>query len=403
MKKRFIFSKVLDILDKRKIITIIGSRQVGKTTILKQLEKQLKENGELVYYFTLEDMDILKDFNESPRNLLNLIEISKEPVILIDEIQYLDNPSNFLKYIYDLYHESIRIIVTGSSAFYIDKKFEDSLAGRKRILKMYPLHFREFLYFKDRKNLGDSILSSGLTRTTKRELENLFNEFTIFGGYPEVVVSEDIEEKKSILREISTSYLKRDILESGIRREDKFYALVKILAGQTGGLLNKNELSRLTGVSTTAVDNYIHALQKSLHITLIRPFYTNVTKEIVKMPKLYFNDIGLRNQFLKNFRHLKERQDRGNIIENIFLFYLQDSGIDEIKYWRSKTGLEIDFILNNDAFEVKSNCRESIKKQVSSFHRVHPDIPVKKICMNNYKEESQYLIKRLLYEYKPGV
>ncbi|MCK4421390.1 ATP-binding protein [candidate division WOR-3 bacterium] len=398
MKKRFLFRDILGILDKRKINVIVGARQVGKTTLLRQLAEHLSKVGEKVYYFTLEDMDLLADFNESPKNLLSLIDLLVDPVVFIDEIQYLNAPSNFLKYLYDMYQNRMRIVVTGSSAFYIEKKFKDSLAGRKRIFIMPTLSFREFLYFKDREGIVNSILSSGITQTTKRELEISFKEFLVFGGYPEVVTAPDIREKKIILDGIVSSYMKRDVFESGIKRKDKFFSLAKILACQIGSLLNKNELSQFLGISTTAVDNYILALQKSFHITLIPPFYTNIKKEIVKMPKLYFNDIGLRNQLLKDFRPLIDRQDKGHILENISFLYLLERKRDNIKYWRSKTGLEIDFVIDREAIEIKYSCRAKVRKQVSAFNRNHPEIPVRLLCMQDYEKEEQYLLKNLLYE-----
>jgi len=398
MKKRFLFKDIVGILNKRKIIVIVGARQVGKTTLLKQLEEHLGKSGEKVYYFTLEDMDMLADFNESPKNLLGLIDLAVDPIVFIDEIQYLDNPSNFLKYLYDMHHDKMRLVVTGSSAFYIEKKFKDSLAGRKRVFIMPTISFKEFLYFKDMEDIIDSVLSSGVTRTTKRGLENLFKEFVMFGGYPEVVTTPDTEEKKTILGEIVSSYMKRDIYESGIKREHKFFALAKILAGQIGNLMNKNELSRLLGISLTAVDNYILALQKSFHISLVPPFYTNVTKEIIKMPKLYFNDIGFRNQLLNDFRSFKDRQDKGNILENVFFMYLFGRKWDNIKYWRSKTGLELDFVIDRESIEIKHSCRSKIKRQFSLFKQIHPDISVRLLCMRDYKTEDQYILKNLLYE-----
>jgi len=396
MKRRFLFSEVLKVLKAKKIAVITGARQVGKTTLLHQLEEELKKRSESVYFFNLEDMDLLVDFNESPKNLLKLVKISANPVVFIDEIQYLENPSNFLKYLYDTYHNKLRLVVTGSSAFYMNRKFKDSLAGRKRVLIMPTLSFREFLFFKDKDALRQQVNKGSLTKTTHRELLVLFEEYVTFGGYPEVVVTPDEEEKRVALREIATSYLKRDVLERGLKREDKFLALTKMLAGQIGNLLNKNELSRLLGISTTAVDNYIEALINSFHISLIYPFYTNVTKEIVKMPKLYFNDLGFRNQILKDFRTLSDRQDQGSIIENVYFRYLIDNKKEDIKYWRNKSGLEIDFVFGGEAIEIKNSCRSSSLKQLKAFNRSHPDIPVKILCLKNYLNEKQFLIKNIM-------
>jgi predicted AAA+ superfamily ATPase len=341
-------------------------------------------------------MDLLVDFNESPKNLLNLVDLSSDPVVFIDEIQYLENPSNFLKYLYDAYHDKMRLVVTGSSAFYLNEKFGDSLVGRKRVLVMPTFSFREFLFFKEKEEIGKQANKVSLTKTTHRELLALFEEFATFGGYPEVVVTPDKEEKKAILKEIATSYMKRDILERGLKREDKFLALTKMLAGQIGNLLNKNEFSRLLGISTTAVENYIHALTSSFHISLITPFYTNISKEIVKMPKVYFNDLGFRNQVLKDFRNFNDRQDQGSIIENVYLCYLSENKKEDIKYWRNKSGLEIDFVFGNEAVEIKKSCRSSCSKQIKAFSKNHSKTPVKILCLKNYQNDKQSLIKNIL-------
>lgn len=397
MKRRFLFSEVLKVLKTKKIAVITGARQVGKTTLLHQLKEELEKRGETVHFLNLEDMDLLVDLNESPKNLLKLVKISANPVVFIDEIQYLENPSNFLKYLYDTYHDKLRLVVTGSSAFYMNKKFKDSLAGRKRVLIMPTLSFRELLFFRDKDALRQRVINKdSLTKTARRELLTLFEEYVTFGGYPEVVVTQDKEEKRAVLGEIATSYMKRDILERGLKREDKFLALTKMLAGQIGNLLNKNELSRLLGISTTAVDNYIDALINSFHISLIYPFYTNVSKEIVKMPKIYFNDFGFRNKILKDFRALNDRQDQGSIIENVYFRYLTDNKKEDIKYWRNKSGLEIDFVFGNEAIEIKNSCRSSSLKQVKAFNRSHPDAPVKILCLKNYPDEKQFLVKNII-------
>ena len=116
----------------------------------------------------------------------------KPAYLFIDEVQYASDPSNLLKYLYDLYHENLKIVATGSSAFYIDKKFKDSLAGRKRIFELQTLSFDEWLNFKDLDELSGELK---LIRQQKdyrspgfRQLLESFNEYLIFGGYPEVVL-----------------------------------------------------------------------------------------------------------------------------------------------------------------------------------------------------------------------
>ena len=137
-------------LDAKHISLIIGARQTGKTTILKQIFSDLKNKNRSVFYITLEDKEILKMLDYNPKNLLQLIAKPSETerrYVLIDEIQYLNEPSNFLKYHYDTYMEKIKFIVTGSSSFYIDRKFKDSLAGRKRIYELPTMTLKEVLMY----------------------------------------------------------------------------------------------------------------------------------------------------------------------------------------------------------------------------------------------------------------
>ena len=380
MKRRFIFQLLLNNLSNRKINIIAGARQVGKTTLLKQLKQHLKPDYP-VFYFTLEDMDILNILNESPKNIFTLVG-KNNPIVMIDEIQYLDNPTNFLKYLYDEHRDDLRLIVTGSSAFYIDRKFRDSLVGRKRLFILKPLSFNEFLFFKDRTDLVHSISNGTVNIAEERDLHTLFNEYCIYGGYPEVVISDSPEAKKEILSDIVNSYIKKDVLEAGIRKEDKFYALLKMLSAQIGSIVNKNELAKTIGVSTTAIEDYLYVMRKSFYISFVNPFYSNIRKEIIKMPKVYFLDIGVRNRLIKNFDVISLRQDKGHILENVIYNELCGNSGDNIKFWRTKTGLEMDFVLNDRAIEAKYSCNYVKQKGIKAFKREYPEKKTEILCFD---------------------
>ena len=143
-------------MQNNEVTIITGARQVGKTTILKQIENYLTEKGLPCFYINLEDPDYLHLLNDHPRNIFNLFSLPKNQKIyfLVDEVQYLDNPSNFLKYLYDEFSKRIKLIVSGSSAFYMDTKFKDSLAGRKKIFILYTLSLDEFLKFNNKQHLA---------------------------------------------------------------------------------------------------------------------------------------------------------------------------------------------------------------------------------------------------------
>lgn len=378
MKKRFLFSNLMERIDADdRIIIITGPRQSGKTTLLKQVSAELKKNSRDTYFFNLEDKDYLTAFDESPKNLLKLIPKDRKAFVFVDEIQYLKDPSNFLKYLYDEHRENIKLIVSGSSAFYIDDKFDDSLSGRKWLLTLYPMGFKEYLYFRDenlyRRCLIDHV--DILQPSVRREIESLFEDYILYGGFPAVVTRMDNDLRKEILNEIINSFLKKDIKDSNIKDEDKFYHVLKLLAAQIGNLVNKNEICKTVGISQSAVERYLYVLRKTFYISLIGPFFNNISKEISKMPKVFFFDNGIRNMLLKNFTPLEVRFDKGSMLENtVFRYFADTRNPGEIKFWRKKAGAEIDFVVNANAYEVKYSTGTIKTHQLQSFKTTHPEI-----------------------------
>jgi predicted AAA+ superfamily ATPase len=383
--ERTILSELLDHLSEKEFTIIVGARQTGKTTLLSQLAARLYQQQEVVYSFTLEDQAILSRLNQHPENLFELVMRSPEKrlFVLLDEIQYLENPSNFLKLLYDKYQPRLKIIATGSSAFYIDRKFKDSLAGRKQLFELYTLSFSEFLFFRTGSNtlqeeLNRIRISKDYISSRRNELETYFGEYLTYGGYPAVVLADTAEKKKMKLKELTSSYLKRDITESKIQDEEKFYRLMLILAQQAGSLVNINELSKTIKLSVTAVENYLYILQKCFHIHLLRPFYLNIRKELTKMPKVYFHDLGLRNALLNQFNPIVQRIDKGMVIENYAYIRLREIYDNDIlRYWRTSNGQEIDFIINRspdsgDAMEIKFDEEGFNPSKYSNFLVAYP-------------------------------
>jgi len=371
-------------LHSEETLIFIGARQVGKTVILKTLKSDLEKKGEKTSFFNLEDPDYLKLLNESPKNLFKIVSISKstKTYVFIDEIQYLEKPTNFMKYIFDEHSSSIKLIVSGSSAFYLDKKFKDSLAGRKRIFNVKTLSFREFLYFKGQ-NKYLTLDFNKLSLIEIDELTILFEEFVIYGGYPKVVLAEDTNEKVEVLRELAYSYIKKDLYEAGVKQEDNFYRLFKILSMQVGNLINSSELASVLGISKTAIDNYLYVMEKSFHISRIKPLFKNVRKELTKMPKIHFLDLGLRNFFANNFSQFEFRNDKGMFFENIIYKLLLDKyDKDDIKFWRTQDGKEIDFVLDEQkiAFEAKAKFR---KNKFKTFKENYPEIDINTISFED--------------------
>ena len=395
--KRNLFATLQKHLDKKEFTILTGARQTGKSTLLKQLEDDCKQSDIPTVFFNLENKSILAELNKSPLALLHFLpETEKRAVVFIDEIQYLDDPSNFLKLLYDEYASKLKIVATGSSAFYIDNNFKDSLAGRKRVFTLYTCSFDEYLSLRGKTEILNEVTrlsrQNGAKSVHLSALEVEWSNYIVYGGYPAVVLESDTEEKKQRLNELKDSFVKRDILESGVRNETAFYLLLRILADQSGNLLNINELSTTLRIKAETVENYLFILQKCFHIALIKPFYRNLRKELTKMPKVYLLDTGLRNCLLNNFEALPFRQDKGALWENMYFRLLLDTyPMDELFYWRTSAGNEVDFVVPNIskpyAVEVKYDQSAIKATKYKLFTENYPDIPLQYAYMNPFTED----------------
>lgn len=376
--------------DKRFVI-ITGARQMGKTTLVKQFMGEIIPKIPQTYYFSLEDPMILKAINEHPENIFRYtirpeqLAEKERMVLIIDEVQYADNPSNFLKYLYDTYAPKLKIIATGSSAFYIDRKFKDSLAGRKIVIELFSLDFEEFLTAKNHTALIKEIkrLKENPENKTNRGglIRNLWNEYVLYGGYPQVILTENENEKIGLLKELINSYMRKDVLESGIGMENVFFSMSTLLAHQTGSLLNVHELANTLRVSSPTIENYIYILQKSFHIDLLKPKFGNIRKELTKMPKAFFNDTGLRNALTGNFLPLEIRPDKGELFENaVYNILRQHYSKDSLKYWRTADGNEVDFVIETSsesmAIETKFDYTQFKLSKYKKFSAAYPEIPL---------------------------
>jgi predicted AAA+ superfamily ATPase len=381
---REITSQAEKYLERDEALLFIGARQAGKTTVLRQLETVIKQRNQPAIFLNLEDREILFLLNQSLKNLFQIapIDLKTTTYLFIDEIQYLKDPTNLIKYFFDEYRGKIKIIASGSSAFYVDRSFRDSLVGRKKIFNVYTLSFREFLRF----NGEEALFQRDFPDLTKMELDGLrilLAQYLAYGGYPRVALA-PADEKKDVLNDILYSYIKKDVYESGIRGEDVFYKLFKVLAQQTGNLVNVSELSSVLGVSQKAIDNYLYVMRKSFHIELINPFFKNVRKEITKMPKVYFYDLGLRNAILNSYDLYETRLDKGQILENLFFrALLEKTTTDEIRYWRTIGQQEIDFVVGEKAYEIKSSKQSAKTEKYKAFQKEYPQIGLEIIDLND--------------------
>ncbi|MEA3445842.1 MAG: ATP-binding protein [Bacteroidota bacterium] len=388
MRKRLLYSTVIDNLKTKHILLIIGARQTGKTTVMNQVRNELKKKKKTTFFLTMEDKKMRKLLDQHPDNLFQIIPpINKKATnfIFIDEIQYLEDPTNFLKYHSDLNKHNLKFIVSGSSSFYIDEKFSDSMAGRKRLFELNSLSFEEFLQFKDREEFVNYLNIGKLPILYEKELQTLMSEYVIYGGYPEVVTSQNIDDKKATLKELANSYIKKDALEANLKNTETYFHLMRILAFQTGSLTNASEIGRDLKISTPTIEKYLNVMRKVFHISTIQPFSGNFSKEIRKMPKTYFNDLGLRNYFVRDFSPLPLRNDIGALFENfIFRRFLDNYDILDIQFWRTQKMQEVDFVIQQKkAFEVKFSEKNIKPKKYEYFQSKYPNINLEFLTFEN--------------------
>lgn len=365
-------------LDNDLVILLIGARQIGKTTVLKQVLQSLPREA-VAHFLNLEDPDIRRWLDVHPDKLFDIAGTSSwtRQYIFIDEIQYLQDPSNFLKYIYDQYKWIVKLIVSGSSSFYIDQTFKDSLIGRKRVLEMYTLDFEEFLGFKGEDKLAVTVFHDHkLPQLYRSQIDQLFHEYCIYGGYPEIVMISSLNDKARRLREFALDYVKKDLFDANIAHSDAFMSLFKILADQTGALVNMSELANTLNISVPTIQRYLYIMQKSFHMVLVKPYHTNIRSELTKMPKVYFYDTWLRNAVLNNFDPMMSRRDMWPLLENIvvrelILWY----GVELIRFWRTQQQHEVDIILDGrHAFEIKSGRSVPKLSKYKFFRELYPDM-----------------------------
>lgn len=395
-------------LEAKEWTILTGARQVGKTTLLRQLQQQLEQEAKPVFYLTLEDPQLLRALNEHPDQLFRFVlqpESEKERVyVLLDEVQYLADPTNFLKYHFDRYAPQLKLVCTGSSAFYIDQQFSDSLAGRKRIFDIHPLSFEEFLEFRGLpmmlRELERIRTAEAYVSAEKNKLHGLWMEYLTYGGYPAVVLQPDKGEKKAMLAELLYSFIRKDMLESGVEEEEKFYQLMRLLAAQAGQLLNKAELANTLRLNERTVQRYLYVLRKCFHVYLLQPWSDNVRKEITRMPKPYLNDTGLYNALLRNFERPEERPDKGALLEHYIFHRLReeyDPAFD-IHFWRTTAGQEVDFLIESQpgsgfTLEAKWQEKEFRPAKYKQFmERYGSRFPLRLVCAE-FEDSRNWVLK----------
>jgi len=308
---RSIIKEIQRWLKRKEIIVLLGSRQVGKTTILKRLIQNLLQEKiypKNIFYFSLDDLGLQALFKKPSLFISFINEEGKtgRKYIFLDEIQRLENAGLFLKTIYDLKLD-IKIIVTGSSAIEIRSQIKEHLTGRKIGLMVHPFSFNEYLsvYNKGLEKRLASIEKWDQLEYIKAvdgdSLQEYFDSFIIWGGYPKIVLEKNSVEKEKLLSEIYKNYVEKDVGQFfKIKDFHSFNKFLMTLSYQNGMLFNLNGVSQDLGIYREKMELFVNILENTFIIKRLPPYFFSKTKEISKMPKVYFVDNGIRNYSLRN-------------------------------------------------------------------------------------------------------
>lgn len=317
-------------LFKKSIIVVYGARQVGKTTLVQKILKE--QNGVSTRYLNCDEADIQRMLLDAGTSTALKQVVGDAKLVVIDEAQRIRNIGIKLKLLIDNFPDT-QIIATGSSSFELSNDVKEPLTGRSTEFWLHPLCISE-MYKKI-----DYLLFN-------RELENLL----IFGSYPGVVTAQSLEEKKIALSKISNNYLYKDLLKfQNLKSSEVVRRLLEALALQIGNEVSYTELGQLIGVSKQTAQSYVDILEKAFIIFKLGPFSRNLRKELGKLRKIYFYDLGVRNSLINNYNSLTLRNDIGALWENFVIAEKkkQENFIGNrlsLYFWRTWDKQEIDLI-----------------------------------------------------------
>lgn len=355
-------------LNKGKVILLIGPRQVGKTTLINSLLKNM------AYLFLDGDDSTVADTlaNANTETLKSIIGNYK--YVFIDEAQRIPNIGLKLKIMVDQIKD-VQVIVSGSSAFDINHITQEPLTGRKFEFHLFPISWNEF-----QNNVGY------IKAQQQLELRLLY------GMYPDVI--NNFGNEYEILKNLVSSYLYKDILSlAGIRKSEVLEKILQALALQVGSEVSYNEIAQLVGVDKNTVSNYIDILEKAFVIFRLNSFSKNIRNEIKANRKIYFYDNGVRNMLIGNFNTLEFRQDKGALWENFLVsermkMLSYTNSLAKSYFWRTTSQQEIDYIETNadvvNAFEFKWSPLKKVKLPKSFEDAYRPEYLV--VSRENFRE-----------------
>jgi hypothetical protein len=352
----------------RKVLLLFGARQVGKTTLVRHLLRDLP-------YKAIEltgDDAVVSDLIAS-RDTVRLDGlVSGYELLFLDEAQRIADVGLALKILHDR-HPELRLIVSGSSALDLASRTHEALTGRTWSFHLHAFSYRECLGVRN-----------------AFEQDRRLEQDLIYGFYPEVQTCESGADRQAYLMELHKAYLFKDLLEmGGLRHPRKLVDLVRLLAYQVGSEVSYAELGTSLGLSKDTVASYIDLLEKTFVIFRLQGFSRNLRNEVIRNNKIYFHDLGVRNAAIADFSPFSVRRDQGAIWENFLVserIKRRSPGV-ESRFWRLHSGAEVDYVEieggNLKAFEFKLSPMMRAKAP-ASWAEAYPEASWQKVDRANY-------------------
>ncbi len=368
---RTVQDRIENALFKKRAIIIYGARQVGKTTLLKNLMERHDANS---IYLNCDEPDIRERLTNVNSTLLKSL-LGDSKLICVDEAQRVRNIGLTLKLMVDNFPDK-QVIATGSSSFDLSNQIVEPLTGRKFEFYLHPFSIQEIKQFH-----------------SPLEIDRLLEDRMTLGMYPEIVLDE--AEAQNKIKEIARSYLYKDILEhQQIKSPEILEKLLQALALQIGSEVSYTELANLLKMDKKTIERYVELLEKTFVIFRLKPYSRNLRRELTKLRKIYFWDLGVRNALINNFNPIDLRADVGALWENFMISerfkFNRNAGIERNGYfWRTYQGQEVDYLEADEngrmtAFEIKWQAQKAKAPRI--FSTTYPQIEYRLVNRFNFND-----------------
>lgn len=370
---RSLLPQIKELLIPGKVLVLYGPRQVGKTTLAKDLIDSVSLRSRFI---NADELVYREALSSQSRQKLGEV-LGDAELLVIDEAQRVPNIGINLKILVDSFPKAV-ILATGSASFDLANKISEPLTGRTLTFNMYPISYAE-----TRQSFG--------VLETRSQLDR----WLIWGGYPLVLTQENPILRDKLLGEIVGAYLYRDILEhEGVRRSDKIVDLLRLLAFQIGQEVSIAELATSLGMGRPTVERYLDLLEKVFVIFRVEGFSRNLRKEVTKNSRYYFYDNGVRNSLIQNFNSLNLRQDVGQLWENFLMVERRKANQAAFRsantyFWRTYDQKEIDCIEEHGGklygYEFKWGSKSIPRKTSSEFLETYPGSELSIVNQENFE------------------